>query len=289
VTGIDTNALVTGGGGGGGGSGPPTNGVGVGTQIGVSAPARELLALQSVKSLRVMIRDGLMRKREKHGIQIGDDDGSVSLSAGSFRGTSLEDLNEIGYLHLTDDEKNVLSRDYSSYEYAITYHPVSHELGGMSTQMKVELPYPTVSMRDVEKDDRTGDLIEIKISDEALPKNKAETKIHELTRYASTASEANDDDDLHRSWSTSNAAAAGATAAAAGTLAGRGGSGGGSQRSGGAGGATSSTKKKKKSRKDTLDHAKSLPEGNKIWKDAVAAARKESVQSPNGSRRDGTS
>jgi hypothetical protein len=285
VTGLDPNSIIQ-------PSGVPPSGGGGGN---VSAPARELLALQSVKSLRVMIRDGLLRRREKHGIHIGDDDGngSVSLSAGSFRGTSLEDLNEIGYLHFTTDEKAVIQRNYSSYEYQITYHPVSHEPGGMSTHMKVDLPYPTVSMRDVEKDDRTGDLIEVKISEESLLKNTAETKIHELTRYASTASEVNDDDDLHRSWSHVGGTTKANThqnqhqqtpmSSAV-----------------GGGGSGTSTKKKKKPKRGgsesgaSLDHARSLPEASKVWKEVIplvhqhpTTLRKESPHSPSH-RREGT-
>lgn len=204
---------------------------------GVSAPAKELLAMQNIKSLKVMIRDGLMRKREKHGVAIFDEDESVasSLSIGSFRGTSIEDLNEVGYYALTDDEKSVLEKEYSSLEYCITMHPVSQEPGGMSAQVKVELPYPTVLMRDVEGSSSVAEVIEVSIAQDSLPKNIAETRIHELTRYASNASEANDDDELQRSWSTSNAKKE----------------------------ANPGQKKKKKVRR--LQHAKSVPEGSDVW------------------------
>ena len=174
---------------------------------GVSAPAKELMAMQNIKSLKVMIRDGLMRKREKHGVPVfdeGDSTSRSSLSIGTFRGTSLEDLNEVGYHTLTEEEKLVLEKEYSSLEYFITEHPVSQEPGGMSAQIKVDLPYPTVLMRDDEANDPADGVIEVTITGECLPKNTAETKIHELTRYASNASEVNDDDELQRPWNGSS-------------------------------------------------------------------------------------
>jgi hypothetical protein len=146
----------------------------------VSAPAKELLALQNVKSLTVMIRDGLNRHQETHGVtSTVDDTGTIdSESVETFRGTSLEDLNAIGYAELTPYEHEVLSRDYSKYEYAITTHPVSQEGGGVSLKTRVELPYPSVSVNAAETE-RTavGELFEMKVSSESLPKNEDPLKV----------------------------------------------------------------------------------------------------------------
>ena len=146
----------------------------------VSAPAKELLALQNVKSLSVMIRDGLKRHQESHGVLTTDTESTTidSKSVETFRGTSLDDLNEIGYAELTPYEENVLKRDYSAYEYTITNHPVSQEGGGVSEKKRVELPYPAVSLGDAEIE-RTvsGELFQMKVSNEPLPKNEDELKV----------------------------------------------------------------------------------------------------------------
>ena len=147
----------------------------------VSAPAKELLALQNVKSLTVMIRDGLTRHQEKHGVAtsvVTDTDSVESQSVETFRGTSLEDLNAIGYAELTPYENEVLKRDYSKYEYAITTHPVSQEGGGVSMKQRVELPYPAVAAATVETE-RTavGDLFQIDVSNQSLPKNEDALKV----------------------------------------------------------------------------------------------------------------
>ena len=146
----------------------------------VSAPAKELLALQNVKSLSVMIRDGLKRHQESHGVLATDTESTTidSKSVETFRGTSLDDLNEIGYAELTPYEEDVLKRDYSAYEYTITNHPVSQEGGGVSEKKRVELPYPAVSLGDAEIE-RTvsGELFQMKVSNEPLPKNEDELKV----------------------------------------------------------------------------------------------------------------
>lgn len=162
----------------------------------VSAPAKELLALQNVKSLKVMIRDGLNRNLDKHGVVVTDADTitSNSKSVESFRGTSLEDLNEVGYLELTPQEQVALRRDYSNYEYIITTHPVSQEGGGVSVKKRVELPYPSVKIPYFDSDRHdVGDLYEIKVSRDSLPKNKEELKIVDGKHAASLESAEKED------------------------------------------------------------------------------------------------
>jgi hypothetical protein len=144
------------------------------------APAKELLALQNVKSLTVMIRDGLLRKQESHGIMTSDVDSTTmdSDTVETFRGTSLEDLNATGYAELTPFETEVLVRDYSKYEYIITTHPVSQQGGGVSDKKRVDLPYPEVSFSSQEvKRTAVGELFEMKISGDPLPKNEDALKV----------------------------------------------------------------------------------------------------------------
>lgn len=148
----------------------------------VSAPAKELLALQNVKSLKVMIRDGLGRHQDKHGVLPSDVDTvtAESKSLESFRGTSLEDLNVIGYTELTPHEKEVLKRDYSKYEYVITSHTVTQERGGVSHKKRVELPYPCIENASTEIENiAVGGLCPINVSKDSLPKMEDEPKILE--------------------------------------------------------------------------------------------------------------
>jgi len=156
------------------------------------APAKELLALQNVKSLTVMIRDGLLRRQDSHGVMTSDVENSTmdSESVETFRGTSLEDLNAVGYAELTPFETEVLNRDYSKYEYGITTHPVSQEGGGVSEKKGVELPYPSVAFSGEEvKRTAVGELFEMKISGDALPKNEDELKVLEAGKTTSTVNE----------------------------------------------------------------------------------------------------
>lgn len=156
------------------------------------APAKELLALQNVKSLTVMIRDGLLRRQDTHGVMTSDIENSTmdSESVETFRGTSLDDLNAVGYAELTPFETEVLNRDYSKYEYGITTHPVTQEGGGVSEKKGVELPYPAVAISGEEvKRTAVGELFEMKISGDPLPKNEDELKVLEAGKTSNTVND----------------------------------------------------------------------------------------------------
>lgn len=152
----------------------------------ISAPAKELAALQSVKSLKVMIMDGLARKRGiSHHIAYSIDEASLTSSA-DFQGISLQDLDKIGGPEFTQYELSFIVTDYSTFHYTTTSHFPSQLQGGMSKKIKVDLPYPVVSIHDVDKADRSGLLVEVPMSRGSLPKNVTEHKIREVIRYASS-------------------------------------------------------------------------------------------------------
>lgn len=175
--------------------------------ISSSAPAKELMAMQNVKSLKVMLKDGLARKKSFHHVNDDISSHTESFSASTFRGVSLQDFSVTGCPPLTEDAKQVLVRDYSSYEYQITSHSASQEGGGMAKKLRVDLPLPTIVINEIEREDRSMYLKEVHILHDPLPKNTSETKIKELIRYASSAIDSSNDEMLEdianatgRSW-----------------------------------------------------------------------------------------
>jgi hypothetical protein len=168
-----------------------------------SVQAKEIAAMQNVKSLKVMLIDGLQRKVGiKHNITLdAGDDSESEVSVDEFTGISLQDYNTCECPPLTSAEESIIALDYSSLQYVITTQTSPVEAGGMSKKVRVDLPYPSVTIHDIDKADRSALLTDVPISADSLPKNLTENRVKELIRYASTNIIENaDDDESNRKW-----------------------------------------------------------------------------------------
>lgn len=219
-----------------------------------SAPARELLAMQSVKSLKVMIQDGLQRNKQEHGVSLGAE---RSQSTSNFKSLPSAEMvfvpesldTDTDYLVFSEDEQAALSRSYDGIEYTVTAHASTHEPGGLSKHLRIELPLPTIKKNVVTGEDRSAQLEEVPVSLAPLQKNEETHEIVELQRYASTqVPDTEEIEELPRTWSVAmppKSAPSEEPAIAA----------------------AKATRRRKKTppRLSHASHAQSYPEGAKLW------------------------